>query len=243
MVDRSGNVYVADTGNNTIRKITPNGVVSTLAGFAGQPGSNDGIGAGARFRNPWSVTVDGMGNVFVADMSNDTIRKVTPTGMVTTLAGQAGMSGSAVGFGNNARFNGSFAVAVDNADNVYVSDSGNNAIRKIMPSRVVVTLAGLPGYVGNTDGNGNDARFSNPQGLGVDDAGNVYVADTGNNTIRKITPAGRVTTLPELAGSTGESAKLNSPGGVAVDDAGNIYVADTNNHCVRKITASPSANP
>jgi serine/threonine protein kinase/sugar lactone lactonase YvrE len=238
-VDGSGNVYVADTGNNTIREIAPNGVVSTLAGFAGHPGDKDGVGSNARFRNPWSVAVDSMGNVFVADMSNDTIRKVTPTGMVTTLAGQAGMNGNAVGFGNNARFNDPFAVAVDNADNVYVSDSGNNAIRKIMPDRVVVTLAGLPGYVGSTDGNGNDARFCNPQGLAVDGAGNIYVADTGNNTVRKITPMGVVTTLPELVG---DAAQFNSPGGVAVDSAGNIYVADTSNHCIRKVVLPQSAD-
>jgi DNA-binding beta-propeller fold protein YncE len=171
-------------------------------------------------------------------MSNDTVRKITPASVVTTLAGQAGMNGSAVGFGNNARFNNPFAVAVDNADNVYVSDSGNNTIRKIMPSRVVVTLAGLPGYIGSTDGNGSDARFCNPQGLAVDGAGNVYVADTGNNTVRKITPMGLVTTLSEMVG---EAGRFNSPGGVAVDDAGNIYVADTNNHCVRKIVLSQSA--
>ena len=247
-VDNFGNVYVADTGNNTIREITPNGVVSTLAGLAGHPGNKDGVGSNARFRNPWSVAVDGMGTVFVADMSNDTIRKITPTGMVTTLAGQPGKSGNADGFGSGARFNNPFAVAVDNADNVYVSDSANNTIRKITPDGVVVTLAGLPGYANNTDGNGNDARFLNPQGLAVDGAGNIYVADTGNNTIRKITPTGKVTTLSAPVGvsgatdKTGGNARLNNPGGVAVDDAGNIYVADTDNHCVRKMILSQSEN-
>jgi len=235
-VDNAGNVYVSDTANNTIRKISPNGVVSTLAGLAGYPGSQDGIGINARFRNPWGIAVDGMGNVFVADMSNDTVRKITPAGMVTTLAGQAGMNGSSDGFGNNARFKGPFAVAVDNADNVYVSDSGNNTIRKIMPTRVVVTLTGLPGHVGSTDGNGNGARFCNPQGLAVDREGNIYVADTGNNTVRKITLLGLVTTLPGLVEAVAGNVRLNSPGGVAVDRVGNIYVADTNNHCVRKIS-------
>jgi sugar lactone lactonase YvrE len=248
-VDNSGNVYVADTGNNTIREITPNGFVSTLAGFAGHVGGKDGSGANARFRNPWSVAVDNMGNVYVADMSNDTIRKVTPTGMVTTLAGQAGMSGNADGFGNGARFNNPFAVAVDKADNIYVSDSANNTIRKITPGGEVSTLAGLPGYTGSTDGNGSDARFWNPQGLAVDGAGNIFVADTGNSIIRKIAPTGMVTTLPasaeanDAADKAGVSARLSNPGGVAVDSAGNIYVADTNNHCVRKIAFSQQANP
>ena len=247
-VDRSGNVYVADTANNTIRKITPNGVVSTLAGLAGHPGSQDGTGDAARFRNPWGVAVDSRGNVFVADMSNNAIRKITPVGEVTTLAGQAGLSGYANGFGSNARFNSPFAVAVDNADNVYVSDSANITIRKITPDGSVVTVAGLPGYAGSADGSGSDARFWNPEGLTVDDRGNIYVADTGNNTIRKITPTGVVTTLAGLAGTPGTTdgvgadARFNSPGGVAVDGAGNIYVADTNNHCVRKLALSQSTN-
>jgi sugar lactone lactonase YvrE len=247
-VDGSGNVYVADTANNTIRKITPTGVVSTLAGFAGLAGNKDGAGSNARFRNPWSVTVDNLGNVFVADMSNDTIRKVTPTGKVTTLAGQAGMSGKADGIGSVARFNNPFAVAADNTGNVYVSDSGNNTIRKIMPGRVVVTLAGLPGSIGSTDANGSGARFCNPQGLTVDGTGNIYVADTGNNTVRKISPMGMVTTLPESAGANATadnasgSIRLNHPGGVVVDSSGNIYVADTNNHCIRKIAPSQLAN-
>jgi streptogramin lyase len=182
-------------------------------------------------------------------MSNDTIRKVTPNGMVTTLAGQAGMSGNVDGIGSGARFNNPFAVAVDNADNIYVSDSANNTIRRITPGGVVVTLAGLPGYTGSTDGNGSESRFWNPQGLAVDGAGNIYVADTGNSIIRKITPTGMVTTLPtpaeanDAADKASVSARLNNPGGVAVDSTGNIYVADTNNHCVRKMLLSLSGNP
>jgi len=234
-----GNVYVADTANNTIRKITADGVVTTLAGLAAHPGTNDGVGLLARFRNPWSVAVDSQTNVFVADMSNDTIRKITPAGMVYTFAGMPGMIGNTDGFGNEARFNNPFAVAVDSNGNVYVSDTANDAIRKIT-HRVVTTLAGLPGYAGNADGSGTDARFWNPQGLAVDSAGNIYVADTGNNIIRKITPMGVVSTVPEPSQgdeTTHVSAILNSPGGVAVDSSGNIYVADTDNHCIREIKA------
>ncbi len=242
--DGSGNVYVADTANNVIRKITPDGTVSTLAGEAGHPGKADGTGSSARFRNPWGVAVDSAGNVIVADMSNSTIRKITPGGETTTLAGQAGMSGNADGFANNARFNDPFAVAVDQAGNIYVSDSGNDTIRKINSQGTVVTLSGLAGYAGNSDGNTDTARFWNPQGLAVDSTGNVYVADTGNNTVRKITPTGVASTVPGLAsagdpaGTTGGDVQLASPGGVAVDDAGNVYIADTNNHCVRKIGLS-----
>jgi sugar lactone lactonase YvrE len=233
-VDAAGTVYVADTANNTIRKITPDGIVSTLAGAAGRPGKADGLGVNARFRNPWDVAVDRAGNVWVADMSNSAIRKITPDGEVSTFAGQPGMIGSADGFGINARFNDPFALAVDGANNIYVADSGNNTIRKISPEGTVVTLAGKAERAGNRDGDVETARFWNPQGLAVDRAGNVYVADTGNNAVRQITPAGVVSTLVQPGGAT----TLNSPGGVAVDDAGNIYVADTNNHCVRKLALS-----
>jgi len=232
-LDPAGDIFVADTGNNTIRKISPAGVVSTIAGLAGQAGTNDGVGSLARFRNPWGVAADNAGNVYVADMSNDTIRKITPADHVYTIAGQAGMSGDADGFGTGARFNNPFGIAVDSAGNVYVSDTANNDIRKITVGHVVTTLAGLPGNAGNTDGSGSDARFWSPQGLAVDSAGNIYVADTGNNAIRKITPMGVVTTLPV---STDKTLLLNGPGGVAVDGNGNVYVADTNNHCIRKIT-------
>jgi sugar lactone lactonase YvrE len=239
-VDAAGNVFVADTANNTIRKITPDGNVTTLAGEAGKLGSADGTGSAARFRNPWGVAVDSAGNVFVADMSNDTIRKINPAGQVFTYAGQPGESGNTDGFGNGARFNHPFAVAADSAGNVYVSDTANNAIRKIALDHVVTTLAGLSGNAGNTDGNGGDARFWNPQGLTVDSAGNIYVADTDNNLIREITPMGVVTTLLEPSDgsqTTNQIPKLNNPGSVAVDSSGNIFIADTNDHCIREIKA------
>jgi hypothetical protein len=241
-VDQAGNVYVADSGNNTIRKITPAGMVGTLAGLAGHPGGNDGIGAQARFRNPWGVAVDPGGNVLVADLSNHTIRKITPAGVVTTVAGVAGQTGGADGPADEARFNGPSAVAVDAAGNIFVANSGGDTIREIATNGLTSTLAGLPGHADSTDGDANNARFSNPGGLAVDGRGNIYVADAGNNTIRKISPAGGVTTLAGRAGTTGSTdgagpaARFNNPGGVAVDRAGNVYVADTDNHTIRKLS-------
>ena len=143
-MDKTGNVYVADTLNNTIRKITPNGIVSTLAGLAGNPGSSDGIGVHARFRNPWGVAVDRARNVYVADTSNNTIRKITQAGVVTTLAGRVGESGSMDGIGDKAQFNNPFALAVDNANNVYVADTANNTIRKITSNGMVSTFPDFP---------------------------------------------------------------------------------------------------
>jgi sugar lactone lactonase YvrE len=248
-VDAAGTVFVADTANNTIRHITAAGVVTTLAGVAGQAGSADGSGDQARFRNPWSVAVDRSGNVFVADMSNNTIRKITPSGVVSTLAGRAGVSGHADGPARQARFNSPYAVAVDPAGDIYVSDSGNHAIRMISPEGMVSTVAGLPGYPGSADGKGDAARFWNPQGLIVDGDGTVYVADTGNQTIRKITLDGDVTTLAGLAGTSGTNdasgpvARFNNPGGITVDAAGHLYVADTGNHTIRKLVFGPPANP
>lgn len=239
--DSAGSVYVADFVNSTIRKITPEGVVSTLAGAAGMEGTADGTGEAARFSTPWSVAIDSAGNVFVAD-GQCTIRKITPNGVVSTFAGTAGICASADGTGSAARFNLPSGVASDSSDNVYVADSYNDTIRKITPTGVVTTLAGMAGMTGSTDGTGAAARFSYPFGVATDSAGNVYVTDAGNGVIRKITPAGVVTTLAGTAGTqgstdgTGAAARFNDPRGVATDSADNVYVADFLNDTIRKIT-------
>jgi len=244
--DSAGNVYVADTGNHTIRKITPAGVVSTLAGTAGSSGSTDATGAAARFNSPRGVATDSAGNVYVADSGNNTIRSITPTGVVTTLAGTAGMSGSTDASGAAARFNGPRGIASDAAGTLYVADSGNNTIRKITPTGAVTTLAGTAGASGSTDASGAAARFSGPTGVAIDSANNVYVADTNNHTIRKITSAGAVSTLAGTAGiansadGIGAAARFNGPMGVVTDSAANVYVADTNNNTIRKVTAAGS---
>jgi sugar lactone lactonase YvrE len=240
-LDNSGNVYVADGNNHTIRKVTPTGSVTTLAGAAGMPGSADGTGAAARFNEPQGLAMDGAGNLYVTDSGNHTVRKVTPAGGVTTLAGAAGMSGSADGTGAVARFNFPQGVASDSAGNLYIADEFNHTIRKVTPTGIVTTLAGAAGIAGSADG-GSAARFNDPQDVAVDDVGNLYVADTANHTIRKVTPAGIVTTLAGAAGTKGSTdgagaaARFNSPIGVAVDSAGNLYVADTGNGTIRRIT-------
>lgn len=188
-VDSSGNVYVADTSNQVIRKISA-GVVSTLAGACTISGSANGTGAAASFSNPTGITVDSVGNVYVADYFNNLIRKITPAGAVSTLAG-SGAFGSADGTGTAASFSRPNAVSVDSAGNVYVADTGNLLIRKITSGGVVTTMAGSPstsmaGLAKN--GPALSATFWTPAGIAVDTAGNWYVADQGNNMIRKIMP-------------------------------------------------------
>ena len=241
-VDSSGTIYVADCRNSTIRKVTPAGVVTTIAGTAGVLGSADGTGSGAAFKYPLGIAVDSAGNLYVSDTGNDTIRKITPAGAVTTLAGTAGASGSADGTGSSARFNNPWSVAVDSVGNVYVADTSNSTIRKITPAGVVATLAGTPGIPGSADGVGATASFRSPEGVAVDASGNVLVADTVNYTVRKVTPSGLVSTLAGIAGlpgstdGSGPGARFNMPAALTVDGSGTIYVADTNNSEIRMIT-------
>jgi streptogramin lyase len=231
--DGSGSVYVADTDNRTIRKITPAGVVTTIAGTAGNVGSEDGTGAAASFSSPRGVAVDRAGNVYVADTLNHTIRKITPGGVVSTLAGTVGDVGSADGKGAAASFKYPAGVATDGAGNVYVADTGNDTIRKITPAGVVTTLAGTAGKAGNADGTGTGASFDSPGGVATDGTGNIYVADTLNNTIRKIAPGSVVTTLAP-------GATFNRPSSVAIDAAGDVYVSDNYNNAIRRI--APGGN-
>ena len=179
-VDSSGHVYVAEYGNNRIRKISPAGVVTTFAGST--RGYMDGTGTAAKFKDPTGVAVDSSGNVYVAEYGNNRIRKISPTGVVTTLAGST--SGNNNGTGTAAQFNSPTGVAVDSSGHVYVADRFNHRIRKIDPVGVVTTFAGSSsGYVDDT---GTAAKFYNPFGVAVDSSGNVYVADHDNHRIRKI---------------------------------------------------------
>jgi sugar lactone lactonase YvrE len=241
-VDTSGNLYVADTVNNTIRKVTSEGVVTTFAGMAGSFGSVDGTGTVASFWSPEGIAVDASGNVYVADTGNSTIRKITSEGGGTTFAGKSGTIGSADGAGAAAIFSGPEGITVDASGNLYVADTYNCTIRMITPEGVVTTLAGTAAYYGSSDGTASAANFNSPTGIAVDASGNIYVADTNNSTIRKVTSAGVVTTLAGRAGTTGyadgtgTAALFSFPRGISVDASGNLYVADTGNNEIRKIT-------
>ena len=186
----------------TAQPVYENYTFITLAGPQEIPASYDGTNSAARFNYFYGVAVDSGGNVYVADTYNQTIRETTPSGMVMTLAGLAGTTGTNNGTGSTARFDYPYDVAVDRGGTVYVADTYNHVIRKITPAGVVTTLAGLAGASGTKNGTGSAARFYYPEAVTVDGNTNVYVADTANNTIRKITPAGVVTTLAGLAGTS-----------------------------------------
>lgn len=313
-IDGSGNLYVTG-GSNAVRKISPEGFAYTFVGLSGEGGSSDGTGILARFSNPGGVAVDPAGNVYIADTGNYTIRKVTPQGVVTTLAGQAGEAGHVDGPGAAARFRNPRTLAVDSAGNVYVGESRvadqnpylsdaidrtPHAIRKITPAGQVSTLVAdggldvIPGIErgflirgggdnglaigglvtdragnlyasvdelivritpagaisffaggyrpGSSDGTGAAALFYIARGLAIDGNGTIYLADAGNNTLRRITPAGAVTTLagsPALRGivdGTGPAARFSSPEAVAIDGDGSVYVAD--GPALRKVSSA-----
>lgn len=243
-VDSAGNVYVADSGNNMIRKISSAGVVTTLAGQL-TAGYLNATGAAAQFKAPQGVAVDSLGNVYVADSGNSVIRMITAAGVVTTLAG-SGAIGIVDGTGTAAQFVWPQGMAMDASNNLYVAEGGSPAaIRKITtPGAVVTTLAGSgSGYL---DEIGSAAKFKQPEAVAVDASGNVYVSEFGNTTIRVVSPAGGVSTIAGPFGATASSldgpvtnASLYWPQGLAVDAAGNVYVADTGNNRIRKISAAP----
>ena len=249
-VDLSGNVYVADTNNHTIRKVTAAGGVTTLAGNSTTSGSADGAGTAAQFFHPSGVALDASGNIYVADSGNHLIRRVSPLGVVTAIAG-SGLAGTADGTGTAAQFNNPTGVAVDSSGNIVIADTGSHTIRQMTPAGVVTTVAGLPGYTGSQDG--ANPLFNRPQGVATDAAGNIYVADTSNHTLRKISTSGQTTTIGGSALVPGSAegttlARFNQPVGIAVDAYGNLRVSDANHRIslgtatLEITTASPLAS-
>lgn len=235
----TGIIYVADSGNNRIRKIDTenNNMVSTFVG-SGVEGYADGVGINAVFAAPNGICIDTQGNLYVTDFWNYKIRKITPAGVVTTLAGST--QGFADGSGSAAKFGYLESICIDIVGNLYVADAGNHKIRKITPAGNVTTVAGTT--AGYLDGAAFVAKFDYPQGICIDTSNNLYVCEAFGAKIRKITPTGTVSTI---AGSSagfvngqGTVAKFFYPTGISVDALGNFFVTDSGNHQIRKITST-----
>jgi sugar lactone lactonase YvrE len=247
-LDSAGNIFIADAGNNRIRKVATSGVITTFTGNGTQGYSGDGgLATSAELSGPCSVAVDSMGNLYIADTSNHRIRKVDTSGTITNVAGNGteGYSGDG-GLATSAELSGLCSVAVDSAGNIYIADCGNNRIRKVDISGVITTVAGngTEGYSGD-GGPAASAELSGPVGVAVDSAGNLYIADEGNNCIRQVETSGAITTVAGNGtygfsgdGGLATNAELNEPEGVAVDNAGNLYIADYASCRIRKVDIS-----
>lgn len=239
-----GSLYFADRGNHQIRVLRPDGTVATVAG-TGKAGFTDGPAAAAQFNEPIAVAVERSGAVYVADRNNHCIRKIAPDGQVVTLAGN-GQAGYADGSEASARFNQPYGVALDAKQTaLYVADYLNHAIRKIdLPSGQVSTIAGN-GTAGFTDGQGAAARFNQPYNVRVDGEGRLWVPDQLNHALRRVTPAGKVTTVAGsgkagYAEGAGAAAQFNNPTGVAPLPGGGAVVADRNNNRLRLVAPDGS---
>jgi uncharacterized protein (TIGR03437 family) len=246
-MDSAGNLYIADTANNVVREVAKSGIITTFAGNGTAGGNGDGGAAtSAQLNAPQGVAVDSSGNVYIADTANGRVRKVSASGTISTVAGSGAIGyGGDGGAATSAQLYTPSAVAVDAAGNLYIADFSNNRIRKVSTSGTITTVAGNgnSGFTGD-GGPATSANLDTPSGVAVDAAGNIYIADTGNNRIRQVNASGLITTvagngLPGFSGDGGVAviAQLGNPASVAVDSSGNLYVADGGAH-VRKIYAS-----
>ena len=244
-LDSAGNLYIADSNNHRIRKVTPGGTISTYAGTGTEGFSGDGGPAtAAHLDRPDGVALDSAGNLYIADLGNSRIRKVTPGGTISTYAGNGGYGFWGDGGPATAAQLRPRGMALDPAGNLYIADFGNSRVRKVTPGGTISTYAGTgtPGFAGD-GGPATAAQLSFPQGVALDSAGNLYIADSNNNRIRKVTPGGTISTyagtgLQGFSGDGGPAidAQLWFPVGVALDSAGNLYIADQENQRIRKVT-------
>jgi sugar lactone lactonase YvrE len=244
-VDSTGSFFIADYSNNRIRKVTSEGIISTVAGNGTKGYSgDDGPATSAQLNGPMGVAVDSAGNLFIADYGNSRIRKVTSEGIISTVAGNGtkGYSGDA-GPAVSAKLNGPTGVTVDSAGNVLIADYSNNRIRMVNPAGVISTIAGngTTGF-GGDGGPATSAQFYYPEGIAVNSAGNLFIADSSNNRIRMVNPAGIISTVAGNGsggyggdGTSATSATLYGPTGVAVDSAGNLFIADYSNQRIRMV--------
>ncbi|KAH3766787.1 Virginiamycin B lyase [Pelomyxa schiedti] len=234
-LDWDGNIFA--TSSNSVRVITVSGDVMTIG--CGTAGHLDGNGTDAMFNEPYGIAVDFLGNLLVSDVANHCIRKITPQGVVSTIAGQGGKKGFVDGPSQNARFQSPYDIAVDIYGTIFVADYGNHAIRAIYSQGYVVTIGGN-GKAGFADGQGSKTLFSSPSSIALDGASNIYVTDSGNFRIRKITQDGTVSTVAGsifgFADGQASFSKFGSTSGIAVDVLGNIYIADYSNHKIRMIS-------
>jgi trimeric autotransporter adhesin len=245
-VDSEGNLYIADNGNSCIRKVTPDGVVTTVAGKGEKGFSGDGgQAASARLNNPNGAVVDSAGNLYIADTDNNRIRKITPDGVITTVAGNGkkGFSGDG-GRAASAQLDRPHSIALSSVGNLYIADTNNHRVRLVTPAGVIFALVGNgeKGFSGD-EGKAISAQLRSPFNIAVDSAANAYIADSGNHRIRKVTPAGVITTVAgngafgySSYGGQAISAQVFMPGSVAMDSADNLYIADTGNSRIRKVT-------
>jgi len=249
VIDSAGNLYIADSSSNTIRKVDSAGIITTIAGHDGSSGysGDGGLATEAVLNSPTGVSVDSLGNLYIADTNNHCIRKVDTAGIITTIAGHDGSSGYSGdgGLAREAVLNSPIGVSVDSLGNLYIADRNNHCIRKVDTAGIITTIAGHDGSSGYSGDGGlaREAVLDSPQGVSVDSLGNLYIADTNNHCIRKVDSAGIITTIAGN-GSSGYSgdgglainASLFSPRGISVDGTGNLYISDYNNGSIRKVS-------
>lgn len=253
-LDSAGNIYFSDSSNQRVRRISTAGIITTVAGNGTAGYSGDGgLATGANLRGPRALAFDGAGNLLIADSGNHCIRRVSTSGVITTVAGTgtAGFSGDN-GPAASAQLNNPRGVLADGAGNIYISDTNNQRVRKVNSSGVITTFAGIgvpAGFAGD-NGPATSARLSGPRGMVMDSSGNLYIAESSGHRVRRVTPAGTISTIAGngTLGFSGDeglatNAQLNEPFTLALDSASHLFIADSSNNRVRRVTLPPTSTP